>query len=165
VGRFDARYLIAFGYFLSAMGLFYMTRISLDMDFKTIMLMRVYQMVGVAFLFVPIQTMCYVGIPPEEKQQRLRHDEPGAQHRRQHRHLTGDYDSGRGAASFNQNQLSRTRQFRSGLSEHDGEPDAKFTPPAWIRPRRRHGAPENLRDEAEPGGDCSPISTSSGFSP
>ena len=27
-------------------------------------MLRVYQMAGVAFLFVPIQTMCYVGIPP-----------------------------------------------------------------------------------------------------
>ena len=36
------------------------------MDFKTIVMLRVYQMVGVAFLFVPIQTMCYVGVPMEK---------------------------------------------------------------------------------------------------
>ena len=34
------------------------------MSFREVILLRVYQMAGVAFLFVPIQTMCYVGIPP-----------------------------------------------------------------------------------------------------
>jgi len=34
------------------------------MSFREVILLRCYQMVGVAFLFVPIQTMCYVGIPP-----------------------------------------------------------------------------------------------------
>ena len=29
-------------------------------------MLRIYQMAGVAFLFVPIQTMCYVGMPPEK---------------------------------------------------------------------------------------------------
>jgi DHA2 family multidrug resistance protein len=66
VGKVDARLMIAFGFLVAGIGLFNMTSISLDMDFKTIMMMRVYQMMGVAFLFVPIQTMCYVGIPPEK---------------------------------------------------------------------------------------------------
>jgi DHA2 family multidrug resistance protein len=37
---------------------------NLGMSFREVILLRCYQMVGVAFLFVPIQTMCYVGIPP-----------------------------------------------------------------------------------------------------
>ncbi len=37
-----------------------------QVDFRTIMMLRVYQMIGVAFLFVPIQTLTYVGIPMEK---------------------------------------------------------------------------------------------------
>jgi MFS transporter, DHA2 family, multidrug resistance protein len=40
--------------------------VNAGMDIKTIVMMRVYQMFGVAFLFVPIQTMTYVGVPMEK---------------------------------------------------------------------------------------------------
>src|SRR5215469_13273966 len=43
-----------------------MTEVKQDMDFKTIVMMRLYQMSGVAFLFVPIQTLTYIGIPMEK---------------------------------------------------------------------------------------------------
>ena len=66
VGKVDARYMIAFGFMAAGVGLFNMTRMNLDMSFGSIVMMRVYQMAGVAFLFVPIQTMCYVGIAPEK---------------------------------------------------------------------------------------------------
>jgi DHA2 family multidrug resistance protein len=66
VGKVDARYMIAGAFLIAGIGLLRMTNISSEMDFKTIMLLRTYQMVGVAFLFVPIQTMTYVGIPMEK---------------------------------------------------------------------------------------------------
>jgi DHA2 family multidrug resistance protein len=66
VSRVDARYLIAFGFAAAGIALFHMTELSLDVDFKTLVVLRVYQMAGVAFLFVPIQTMCYSGVPPEK---------------------------------------------------------------------------------------------------
>jgi MFS transporter, DHA2 family, multidrug resistance protein len=40
--------------------------LTLETNFGWIVWLRVFQMAGVAFLFVPIQTMCYVGIPPEK---------------------------------------------------------------------------------------------------
>jgi len=65
VGKMDARKLIAVGWALAALAMFYMTTtMNLGMSFREVILLRVYQMTGVAFLFVPIQTMCYVGIPP-----------------------------------------------------------------------------------------------------
>jgi MFS transporter, DHA2 family, multidrug resistance protein len=65
VGKMDARRLIAFGWFLAALAMFYMTKtMNLGMSFHEVIMLRIYQMTGVAFLFVPIQTMCYVGIPP-----------------------------------------------------------------------------------------------------
>ena len=66
VGRMDPRYMIAFGFCGASLAMFYMTAINLEMDFKTAVLMRVYQMAGMAFLWVPILTMCYVGIPKEK---------------------------------------------------------------------------------------------------
>jgi MFS transporter, DHA2 family, multidrug resistance protein len=62
----DPRYMIAFGFLAAALALFHMTELYLGVDFRTIVMLRIYQMAGVAFLFVPIQTMCYVGIPMEK---------------------------------------------------------------------------------------------------
>jgi len=66
IGKIDARYMIAFGFLMAAIALFHMTVVNPDMDFRTIIMLRVYQMAGVAFLFVPIQTLTYVGIPMEK---------------------------------------------------------------------------------------------------
>ena len=65
ISKVDPRKLIAFGWFLAALAMVYMTiTFNLGMSFREVVLLRIYQMTGVAFLFVPIQTMCYVGIPP-----------------------------------------------------------------------------------------------------
>jgi DHA2 family multidrug resistance protein len=67
VGKVDARKMIAFGFTLMSASLFYMvTHISTTMDFKTAVTLRCFQSAGLAFLFVPIQTIVYVGIPPEK---------------------------------------------------------------------------------------------------
>jgi DHA2 family multidrug resistance protein len=65
VGKIDPRKLIAVGWTLAALAMVYMTAtMNLGMSFHEVIMLRIYQMTGVAFLFVPIQTMCYVGIPP-----------------------------------------------------------------------------------------------------
>ena len=69
VSRMDPRYLITFGFVLSGMALLQLTHISLGIDFRTAMWWRVYQAVGLAFLFVPINTISYVGVPPEQNNQ------------------------------------------------------------------------------------------------
>jgi DHA2 family multidrug resistance protein len=66
VSKVDPRYLIAFGFFASAVGLYLTTGLNLQMDFKTASLLRAGYALGLAFLFVPISTMSYVGIPPEK---------------------------------------------------------------------------------------------------
>jgi DHA2 family multidrug resistance protein len=66
VGRVDARWLIAFGFTALALSLFHMANtLYPGIDFRTAVLLRVYQSVGMAFLFVPINTVAYQGIPPE----------------------------------------------------------------------------------------------------
>ncbi|HEY2517837.1 MAG TPA: MFS transporter, partial [Polyangiaceae bacterium] len=67
VSKFDPRPLIAFGFLVLSVSLLYMTT-HLDplIDFKTAMLLRVFQSVGMAFLFVPINTLVYSGVPLEK---------------------------------------------------------------------------------------------------
>jgi DHA2 family multidrug resistance protein len=66
IGKIDARYMIVAGFFFAGLALLHMTVVNPDMDFRTIVLLRVYQMAGVALIFVPIQTMTYVGVPMEK---------------------------------------------------------------------------------------------------
>ncbi|HTA40854.1 MAG TPA: DHA2 family efflux MFS transporter permease subunit [Bryobacteraceae bacterium] len=69
VSRMDPRFLIAFGFVASAAALFHMTNINLEIDFRTATMYRVYQMMGVAFIFIPISTLAYVGIPRHQSNQ------------------------------------------------------------------------------------------------
>ena len=69
VSRVDARYLIAFGFIISAAALFHMTNLNLNLDFGTFMWWRVYQAAGLAFLFVPINTISYTGTAREDSNQ------------------------------------------------------------------------------------------------
>src|SRR5262249_53169253 len=55
------------GFVMLCASLFYMTtHLSTQMDFRTAVLLRVFQSAGLAFLFVPIQTIVYAGLPPEK---------------------------------------------------------------------------------------------------
>jgi len=70
ISRVDARYLIAFGFTALSVALYHMSRtIYPGMDFHTAMMLRIYQSVGIAFLFVPINTIAYTGIPPSKSNQ------------------------------------------------------------------------------------------------
>ncbi len=69
VSRVDPRKLITFGFLTLAVSMFHMTSLYLGIDFKTAMMYRVFQSIGLAFLFVPINTLCYVGVPQEQNNQ------------------------------------------------------------------------------------------------
>jgi len=64
--RFEARWLVVWGLLVMSLSLFYMANFSLDIDFRTAMLARVYQSFGFAFLFVPINVMAFHFIPKEK---------------------------------------------------------------------------------------------------
>jgi DHA2 family multidrug resistance protein len=67
LGKLDARKMIAFGFIALSAALFYMShRLSLGIDFKHAVLLRMYQAFGLAFLFVPINTLAYVDVPQEK---------------------------------------------------------------------------------------------------
>jgi MFS transporter, DHA2 family, multidrug resistance protein len=67
VGRFQARYLLAFGWITLAMGM-YLTcrRIDLLISFRAATMVRIWQFLPVAFLFVPVTMAAYVGLPEEK---------------------------------------------------------------------------------------------------
>ena len=66
-GKIQARYLIAFGWIAVAFGMFYSSReLQLGLSFRSAAWLRVYQVFGLSFLFVPINLISYVGMPPEK---------------------------------------------------------------------------------------------------
>jgi DHA2 family multidrug resistance protein len=70
VTRVDTRYLVAFGFTVLSGSLFYMAhKMDLQMDFATAVELRAIQSIGMAFLFVPIQTISYAGVPPQKNNQ------------------------------------------------------------------------------------------------
>ncbi len=67
VGKVDVRGLITVGFVSLSLSLFYMAHhIDLQMDFGTAVRLRAIQMAGLAFLFVPIQTVSYAGVAPQK---------------------------------------------------------------------------------------------------
>jgi len=66
VGRVDPRYLIAYGFASTAAALAFMHTLNLDVSYGYIAMLRVFQASGLAFLFVPINTISYTDIPREK---------------------------------------------------------------------------------------------------
>jgi DHA2 family multidrug resistance protein len=65
--KVQARYLIALGWFLLSIAMFYSTkRIDLLISFPAATLLRITQVLGLGFLFVPITLVAYIGIAPEK---------------------------------------------------------------------------------------------------
>jgi MFS transporter, DHA2 family, multidrug resistance protein len=70
VSRMDQRIMMAFGFCATGASLFYMaSHISLLIDFKTAALLRTYQTIGLAFIFLPSSILAYVGTPREKNNQ------------------------------------------------------------------------------------------------
>jgi MFS transporter, DHA2 family, multidrug resistance protein len=65
--KFQARYIIAFGWACLVIAMYYSTqRLDLRLSFSATAWLRVAQVVGVGFLFVPITLISYVGMPAEK---------------------------------------------------------------------------------------------------
>jgi DHA2 family multidrug resistance protein len=66
VGKVDARYLICYGFSMLALSMAAMHTFSLQSSFTYIMWCRILQASGLAFLFIPINTITYIGVPREQ---------------------------------------------------------------------------------------------------
>ncbi|MFL6354812.1 MAG: DHA2 family efflux MFS transporter permease subunit [Bryobacteraceae bacterium] len=65
--KFQARYLVAFGWLALSVAMFYSTkRIDLQMSFSAAVWLRIAQVIGLGFLFVPITLAAYIGISPDK---------------------------------------------------------------------------------------------------
>jgi DHA2 family multidrug resistance protein len=65
--KVQARYLIAMGWLCLSIAMFYSTRrIDLQISFSAATWLRITQVIGLGFLFVPITLVAYIGISPEK---------------------------------------------------------------------------------------------------
>src|ERR1700688_1462922 len=65
--KIQARYLIAFGWLALSIAMYYSTkRIDLQISFSAAVWLRITQVIGLGFLFVPITLVAYIGISPEK---------------------------------------------------------------------------------------------------
>ena len=69
VSRVPAKFLIALGFGMLSLALWRMTTLNLNLDPKHLTLFRVYQASALAFLFVPINIVAYIGISREQNNQ------------------------------------------------------------------------------------------------
>jgi len=65
-GRVDARLLITAGLIGTAIAMFHLSGFDLNVDFSTLAWARVYQSMGIALLFIPINTAAFQGVPADK---------------------------------------------------------------------------------------------------
>src|SRR6202142_1783291 len=66
LSRYSPRWLLLFGLVMLSLSLFHMTTFDLQIDFRTVVFARMIQAVGMAFLFVPINTAAYAFLPRDK---------------------------------------------------------------------------------------------------
>ena len=64
--KFDPRRLVSIGFVITTFGLWRMTLINPSISFGMAVSWRVFIALGLPFLFIPINTLCYAGIPQEK---------------------------------------------------------------------------------------------------
>ncbi len=69
VGKVDARIMAAAGYFFTALGVLNLTRLDLNTAYGTATEFRILQMMALPFIFIPISTLNYVGVPADKTNQ------------------------------------------------------------------------------------------------
>ena len=65
-GKVDPRKLIGYGFFMLTISLVYMANLNLQLSYVQLVIMRMFQASGLAFLFIPINTIAYVGVKQSE---------------------------------------------------------------------------------------------------
>jgi MFS transporter, DHA2 family, multidrug resistance protein len=69
LGKGDPRLTVMLGYLATAAGLYNLTRLDLNAAFGTVTWWRMIQVIGLPFIFIPISTLNYVGVPREKSNQ------------------------------------------------------------------------------------------------
>ena len=69
LGKIDPRLMVCLGYLVTAAGLYNLTRLDLYAAYGTVTLWRMLQVIGLPFIFIPISTLNYVGVPTNKMNQ------------------------------------------------------------------------------------------------
>jgi DHA2 family multidrug resistance protein len=69
LGKIDPRLMVCLGYIATAAGIYNLTRLDLNTAFGTVTFWRMLQVVGLPFIFIPISTLNYVGVPTNKMNQ------------------------------------------------------------------------------------------------
>ncbi|WP_263368760.1 DHA2 family efflux MFS transporter permease subunit [Edaphobacter bradus] len=69
LGKFDPRIMVCLGYIATACGIYNLTRLDLTSSFGTVTFWRMLQVIGLPFIFIPISTLNYVGVPSSKSNQ------------------------------------------------------------------------------------------------
>ncbi len=69
VGKMDPRLMVCLAYLVTALGIYNLTRLDLTTSFATVTEWRVLQVVALPFVFIPISTLNYVGVPATKTNQ------------------------------------------------------------------------------------------------
>lgn len=64
--KFQPKYLIVFGFVVSGFALMHLTGFETAVSFKALAIARIYQTIGIAFLFVPVNTLAFNSLPPNK---------------------------------------------------------------------------------------------------
>jgi DHA2 family multidrug resistance protein len=64
--KVDPRKLMAFGFGMLTLSLLWMSHLNLNLSYGQLVFMRMFQASGLAFLFIPINTIAYVGVKQSE---------------------------------------------------------------------------------------------------
>ena len=99
-GKVDPRKLIAYGFIMLTLSLTWMANINLQMSYGQLVFMRIFQASGLAFLFIPINTIAYIGVKQSENNDVSGLTNLAQQYRRKLRHgvCFDDADSAFGGA-------------------------------------------------------------------
>ena len=65
-GKVDPRKLIGYGFIMLTLSLFYMSKLNLNLSYGQLVFMRMFQASGLAFLFIPINPIAYIGVKQTE---------------------------------------------------------------------------------------------------
>jgi DHA2 family multidrug resistance protein len=65
-GKVDPRKLIGFGFVMLTLSLVWMANLNLNLSYPQLVFMRIFQASGLAFLFIPINTIAYIGVKRTE---------------------------------------------------------------------------------------------------
>ena len=69
VSKMDPRLLVFMGYIATGIGLLHLTSLDLTSSFGRVTELRMLQVIGLPFIFIPISTLNYVGVPVDKSNQ------------------------------------------------------------------------------------------------